>query len=358
MIREGSPDTATLIDALGSAGSARAQEVLQSVVREDTFGDDERRRALISLSMAEQPSAETIALLQGLTEDPVYGKCWARRFARGPWPPTEGSRSRGTRYGGVGTAADSRRAGRSSDRAGPSQRPGSVGEAQSSRCLRVPLAGARPGVRAAGQSSGRGARWRSTRCRSGRHALGPRGARSPRATPAPRDLGPRREDPSIARRLEVGAGTLTRGEQKSDRPLALRYRSRWRSLWDRGVRTPVCVQKATDRSLLCPAGQPSHGLASAPRRAAPRRAPKKRPIGRILRPARLAPPRPSRPARLAPPVSPRPSRPARLAPPVSPRPSRSARLAPPVSPPCLPALLSPPRFAAQLWPHFASRPSA
>lgn len=74
MIREGSPDTATLIDALGSAGSARAQEVLQSVVREDTFGDDERRRALISLSMAEQPSAETIALLQGLTEDPVYGK--------------------------------------------------------------------------------------------------------------------------------------------------------------------------------------------------------------------------------------------------------------------------------------------
>lgn len=74
----------------------------------------------------------------------------------------------------------------------------------SAALLRVPLAGARPGVRAAGQSSGRGAPWSSTRCRSGRHALGPRGARSPRAAPAPRDLGPRREDPSIARRLEVG----------------------------------------------------------------------------------------------------------------------------------------------------------
>lgn len=72
-IRAGDPQKGTLIDALGSAGSARAQEVLQGIARERAFSDEDRRRALISLSFVERPSPETLVLLHDLESDPLYG---------------------------------------------------------------------------------------------------------------------------------------------------------------------------------------------------------------------------------------------------------------------------------------------
>jgi hypothetical protein len=73
LIRQHNPQKSLLLDALGSAGSATAQEVLRQVAAEAGFTADDKRRAVIALSFVETPAQETLAFLRTLRSDPTYG---------------------------------------------------------------------------------------------------------------------------------------------------------------------------------------------------------------------------------------------------------------------------------------------
>ncbi len=73
LIRQRSPQKSLLLDALGSAGSEVAQEVLRQVVKEDGFSADDKRRSMIALSFVETPAKDTVDFLRQQRTDADYG---------------------------------------------------------------------------------------------------------------------------------------------------------------------------------------------------------------------------------------------------------------------------------------------
>jgi hypothetical protein len=70
-----------LIDALSRAASADAQTALREIAANGRLGGDDKRRAMIALSLTPSPNAETVDWLTKLTRDPALGR--QARFALG-----------------------------------------------------------------------------------------------------------------------------------------------------------------------------------------------------------------------------------------------------------------------------------
>lgn len=73
-IRRGDSSAKLLVDALGDAGSSRAQETLAGIARDTATNGELRRAALVSLSFVAEPDSATFSTFEQLLEDPELGR--------------------------------------------------------------------------------------------------------------------------------------------------------------------------------------------------------------------------------------------------------------------------------------------
>ncbi len=73
-ITEGSTNARSLWAALGAAGTPAAQAALRALIKTTSYSMEDRRSQMVSLSMVERPTAETVDFLHEMFEHPEEGK--------------------------------------------------------------------------------------------------------------------------------------------------------------------------------------------------------------------------------------------------------------------------------------------